>query len=564
MVQERRKCETETDREEEYDRERRADAEGDAAWAADGSIRTFGLGLRHGVGNDASVGSAVEPFVAAGQVLKVPGRGAGSVGRCSTVDEWERVMSTGRRVLLIFGILLALPALGLTVAGIGIGAAYAFARDHHGYFSGSLDPVESPAVAVTTSDLDFGTDPGPATVLDRLDVTFRIHAQAVTPSRRLFIGIGRSADVRAYLRGVRVDRVVRVDGQRLVMQARPGAPRVASPLVQDFWIRRAAGPSPTVTWKPKDGHWTVVLMNATGAPGARGVNADLAVGVKAGFLGPLAAILFGLGILLAIVAIVMMVVAVKGSRAPPGADGDLEASPLTAVQPEPAVAEPVALVGVLDPNVSRWQWLVKWFLAIPHYIVLFFLWAALFLLTIVAFFAILFTGRYPRAIFDFNVGVMRWSWRVNFYAAHGGIGTDRYPPFTLHDVPEYPAHLDVAYPEELSRGLVLVKWWLLAIPHYLLIGAVTTGYGRNGTQTFSLITLLVLIAGFALLFTKRYPARLFDLIVGANRWYFRVLAYVLLMTDRYPPFRLDQGGTEPERAFSAPVVPPAPPAAPVS
>ncbi|HET6692271.1 MAG TPA: DUF4389 domain-containing protein, partial [Miltoncostaeaceae bacterium] len=198
------------------------------------------------------------------------------------------------------------------------------------------------------------------------------------------------------------------------------------------------------------------------------------------------------------------------------------------------------------------------------FVILVFLWIAFVVLTVVAFVAILVTGRYPRGIFDFNVGVMRWSWRVAFYS-YSALATDRYPPFTLGPA-DHPATLEVDYPEELSRGLALVKWWLLAIPHYIVLGIFGTGLwwsggwaGSGGWDVWSwgawgggLLGVLVLFAAVVLLFTGRYRRDIFRLVMGINRWTYRVLAYAALMRDEYPPFRLDAEEPAPTPPPSAP------------
>lgn len=195
-------------------------------------------------------------------------------------------------------------------------------------------------------------------------------------------------------------------------------------------------------------------------------------------------------------------------------------------------AYPVTVAGELSHPPSPALWLIKWLLLIPHYVILSFLWIAYFFVAIIAFFAILFSGRFPRGLFEFNVGVLRWTWRVGFYG-YNALGTDKYPPFSLKSE-DYPADLTVDYPEKLSPGLVLIKWWILAVPHYIVVGILNGGFGISRA---GLGTILALFGAIARMFSDRYPADIFKIVVGINRWSYRVAAYAGLMTDEYPPFR---------------------------
>ena len=206
-------------------------------------------------------------------------------------------------------------------------------------------------------------------------------------------------------------------------------------------------------------------------------------------------------------------------------------------------AHAIRLDGELVPHLSRWLWLVKMLLAIPHFVILAVLWVPFILTTLYAGAAILITGTYPRRLFDFNVGVLRWNWRVGFYV-YAALGTDKYPPFSLAARADYPAHFDVVYDPGLSRGLVPLKW-LMAVPHLVIVALLMGGFlslvqrADVATAAFSVLNVLVVIAGVFLLITAKYPRPLFDLIIGLNRWVYRVVAYVAFMRDEYAPFRLD-------------------------
>jgi hypothetical protein len=178
-------------------------------------------------------------------------------------------------------------------------------------------------------------------------------------------------------------------------------------------------------------------------------------------------------------------------------------------------------------HLSRLLIFIKWLLAIPHFIVLSVLGFVAGIVTIIAWFAILITGKYPRGMWDFVVKVLRWSANLTAYLY---FMRDEYPPFGDGS---YPVHYQLEYPERLSRGLIFIKW-LLAIPHYIVL------YFLNIA-----VYVVWVISFFAILITGGYPQGLFSFMVGYQRWNNRVSAYLLLLTDAYPPFGFGESPSAP-------------------
>jgi Domain of unknown function (DUF4389) len=465
----------------------------------------------------------------------------------------RRRTSPGAVVALVLGSLFALVALALLAGGGGVLWAVHTQRDAAGFFTTSTQRFETGTAALTHEGVKIADLPwiAPGKI-----ATVRVQATSAT-GKRIFVGIAPTARANAYLARVRHAQVrhVRYHPFRADYVPVPGEARAAPPATRHVWVASANGGAPALQWRVESGHWSLVVMNSDASPG---VAANLRFGVNIAHLGWVATgLLIGGFLVLGLAALLIFL----GGRALGGGGTDATGTTTRAVAPPPASvaagasphAYPLALEARLEEPLSRWLWLVKWLLVLPHLLVLAFLWVAFVVLWLVAMLAIVFTGRYPRGIFDFNVGVLRWTWRVEYYAT-AAIGTDRYPPFSLGEEPDYPATLSVEYPERLSRGLALVKWWLLAIPHYLVVAVLIGGWGLR-VWSLGLIGILTLIAGGYLLFTGRYPRTVFDFVMGLNRWAYRVCAYAALMTDEYPPFRLDVGGPEPPPSVSPPLAP---------
>ena len=217
---------------------------------------------------------------------------------------------------------------------------------------------------------------------------------------------------------------------------------------------------------------------------------------------------------------------------PPGTDGppaqtppaiELKVSPAVAVSDPsgpPSPDYPAGLEITYPSELNWWLPLIKWLLVVPHFIALFFVGIGAFFVAVYGFFAVLFTGRWPRGAFDYLVGTARWVYRV---VAYFHLMTDAYPPFSLADDPDYPVRLTIDYPEQIANWRPLVQW-LLAIPYLLIAGVL---YWLTGVLT--------IVAFFTVIFTKQIPRGIFELMVPGLRWHLRGNAYAYFMTERYPP-----------------------------
>ena len=440
-------------------------------------------------------------------------------------------MSAGKVVGIVFGSLILLIGVALLIGGgtlIGIDRGF---TDDEGFLT-------SPSLTLTR-----GTYAIVGTMLLERDwiwwyrepaaVRFRVAGEG-----QVFLGIAPREALEAYLENASYAEIENLDSndnwRRRAWTPKyrdhAGIAEPGTPLAQDFW--RASSVDSGVhelIWEIEPGDWAFVVMNADAS---RGIDVHGTIAIEAPWLLGVGIGVLCAGLVIGAIGLGILLGVARGTRdtaVRKETDSTSVAPPVATSQPFPLHFE-ARLTEPLSPAL----WLVKWFLLIPHYIVLAFLGCGFVMSWVISLFAILFTGRYPRSLFDYNVGVMRWAWRVAFYS-YEALGTDEYPPFTLK-AGGYPADLDVSYPERLSPGLALVKWWLLAIPHYIVVGIFQ---GGAGFYQCGLVLILTIFAGVALLFTGRYPREIFEFVIGMNRWSFRVAVYAALMTDRYPPFRLE-------------------------
>jgi hypothetical protein len=206
--------------------------------------------------------------------------------------------SAGRFIAIVAGTLLGLLAVAVVALGAVLVGMHSTKRDADGFYATGTKTLETPTHALVADKIDVGTD-GPGWLFRKSRLgTIRVTARG-TPAKPVFVGIARTSQVDAYLRGVAQDEIsdLEVDPLSVTYHRRPGAATPAAPAELAFWASRASGSGrQSVTWPVQKGDWAVVVMNADGRPG---VQVPVSVGAKAGFLVWLGAGLLGLGGILA-------------------------------------------------------------------------------------------------------------------------------------------------------------------------------------------------------------------------------------------------------------------------
>ena len=227
--------------------------------------------------------------------------------------------SAGRFIAAVAGTVLGLLAVATVALGGALVGMHSTQRDADGFYSTGQKTLATPTHALVADKIDVGTD-GPGWLFRKSRLgTVRVTAGG-TAAKPVFVGIARTSQVGAYLRGVAQDEItdLKVDPLSVAYDRRPGTVTPGAPDGQPFWASHASGSGrQSVTWPVQKGNWAVVIMNADGTPG---VQARVSVGAKAGFLVWLGAGLLGLGALFAAGAVACYFGGRKSKPAPAVAD----------------------------------------------------------------------------------------------------------------------------------------------------------------------------------------------------------------------------------------------------
>jgi len=256
----------------------------------------------------------------------------------------HRTRSAGHIAAIVIGCLMLLPGLGMLAGGGAIAIAQAVATDDDGYFSFTIERVESDGVAIATTHLWLDDIEGDASpwVLDWLDLDVRLRVEGARSTDDVFVGIARSADVEDYLDGAAYSEVVELDNRVARYRDLAGSVSIAPPVDQGFWtVSSTGGGEQEIEWEARGGRWSVVVMNADGSTD---VAADVEIGAKSGAVTPVAVMLLVIGGAVTAAAIALIVVGARGRKEPgtpvpggPVPSAPVGTTPLPAPTPDAAV-----------------------------------------------------------------------------------------------------------------------------------------------------------------------------------------------------------------------------------